>query len=38
VSPVEFDIFNGKYFKILVGKGVLTHEDILGIIADNLDR
>ena len=28
--------FIGKYFKVLVGKGVLTYKDILDIIADNL--
>jgi hypothetical protein len=38
LSPIEFELFNGKYFKILVGKGVLTYEDILDIIADNLNR
>lgn len=38
LSPIEFELFNGKYFKVLVGKGVLTYEDILDIIADNLNR
>lgn len=38
LSPIEFEMFNGKYFKVLVGKGVLTYEDILEIIRDNLSR
>ena len=36
LTPMQFELFNGKYFKVLVGKGVLTYDDILGIIRDNL--
>ena len=36
LTPEQFDMFNGKYFKILVGKGVLTYEDIVDIIEINL--
>ena len=32
VSYEEFVALNGKYFKILVGKGILTEEDILSLI------
>ena len=33
VSYEEFVALNGKYFKILVGKGILTEDDILSLIA-----
>lgn len=33
VSYEEFVALNGQYFKILVGKGILTEEDILSLIA-----
>ena len=36
LTPEQFEMFNGAYFKILVGKGVFTEEDILKIISDNL--
>ena len=36
LTPEQFEMFNGKYFKILVGKGVFTEEDILKIINTNL--
>ena len=36
LTPEQFAMFNGQYFKVLVGKGVLTYEDILGIISGNL--
>ncbi len=38
LTPEQFAMFNGQYFKILVGKGVLTYDDILGIIEDNLNQ
>ena len=38
LSPTEFELFNGQYFKVLVGKGVFTHEDIIGIIENNLNK
>ena len=36
LSEMQFDMFNGKYFKVLVGKGVFTREDIMDIIRNNL--
>ena len=36
LTPVQFELFNGKYFKVLVGKGVFTYEDIMDIIRNNL--
>ncbi|MBQ7741121.1 MAG: hypothetical protein IJT65_07820 [Eubacterium sp.] len=36
LTPEQFAAFNGRYFKVLVGKGVFTYEDILGIIKNNL--
>ncbi len=38
LTPMEFDMFNGKYFKVLVGRGVLTEEDILRMIEVNLGQ
>ena len=38
LTPMEFELFNGKYFKVLVGKGVFTEDDIRGIIEKNLNR
>lgn len=32
LTEEEFDAFNGKYFKVAVGKGLLTEEDILELI------
>ena len=36
LTPEQFEMFNGAYFKVLVGKGVLTYDDIIGIIESNL--
>ena len=36
LTPMQFEMFNGAYFKVLVGKGVLTYEDIIEIISANL--
>jgi hypothetical protein len=33
VSYEEFVALNGQYFKILIGKGILTMEDIYSLIA-----
>lgn len=38
LTPEQFAMFNGQYFKVLVGKGVLTYEDILDIINTNLSE
>ncbi len=38
LTPEQFAMFNGQYFKVLVGKGVLTYEDILDIIHTNLSE
>ena len=32
VTYEEFIALNGQYFKILVGKGILQEEDIIGLI------
>ena len=36
LTEEQFYAFNGPYFKVLVGRGVLTYEDILEIIRVNL--
>jgi len=36
LTEEQFIMFNGPYFKVLVGRGVLTYEDILEIIRVNL--
>ncbi len=36
LTPEQFAVFNGPYFKVLVGKGVFTYEQIFEIIAANL--
>ncbi len=36
LTEEQFEMFNGRYFKVLVGRGVLTYDDILGIIMTNL--
>ena len=36
LTPEQFEMFNGAYFKVLVGKGVLTYEQIFEIMSDNL--
>ena len=36
LTEAQFYAFNGPYFKVLVGRGVLTYEDILEIIRVNL--
>ena len=38
LTPEQFYAFNGPYFKVLVGKGVFTYEDILEIIRVNLQE
>ena len=37
LTPEQFYAFNGQYFKVLVGKGVMTHDDIIEIIEGNLN-
>ena len=32
LTPEQFDMFNGAYFKVLVGRGTLTYEDIFQMI------
>ena len=34
VSKEDFDTFNGAYFKIVLGKGLMTEEDIFKLISD----
>ena len=36
LTEEQFYAFNGPYFKVLVGRGILTYEDILEIIRVNL--
>ena len=36
VSYEDFSLFNGAYFKIAIGKGILTTEDIYQLINDLL--
>ncbi len=36
LTPEQFYAFNGQYFKVLVGKGVLTRENIVEIIEANV--
>ena len=36
LTPEQFEMFNGAYFRVLVGKGVFTEEDIYRIIGVNL--
>lgn len=36
LTPEQFAMFNGAYFKVLVGRGVLTYNDILQMITVNL--
>ena len=38
LSEEEFYALNGPYYKVLVGKGVLTKEDIISIIEINLKQ
>ena len=32
LTKEQFEMFNGAYFKILVGRGILTYEDIIEMI------
>lgn len=32
LTQEEFDLFNGRYYKILVGKGIITEDDIVKLI------
>jgi hypothetical protein len=34
VSKEDFDTFNGAYFKIALGKGIMTEADIFKLITD----
>ena len=36
LTPEEFYAVNGQYFKILIGRGVLTYEDIFDLIRINI--